>query len=196
MTKGATNPSKFGRLVNRGVLLFGLISVFLCSISLAGLGSDRSSDLVFCPLQKQWVKRLEPERIVRREPLTDICAPKKDKTVFLEKLLGSFRSKIGIYKAANIGELFLNYKAKGNGAFSELPSSPPERKTPLFVVDKVLSGSVANRFGNIATIVQIFSLEHLSRPPTQTAKSHFSPALFSDLESVSTSTSPRGPPMA
>lgn len=196
MTKGSTNPSKFGRLANRGVLLLGLISVFFCSISLAGLESDRSSDLVFCPLQKQWVKRLEPGKIVLPAPLTDICAPKKDKTVFLEKLLGSFRSKFGNYQTTNIGGLFLSYKVKGDRAFSEMPSSPPEPKAPFSFVEKVLSGTVANRFGHIATIVQIVSLEQLSRPPTQTSEALFSPVFLRDLETFSTSTSPRGPPIA
>lgn len=153
-------------------------------------------DLVFCPLQKQWVKRLEPKQVESKEALSDICGNKNTKTVFLHELIIAANTKVKAGHNVKIVELFISFSAKGGKAFSELPSAPDSPKMPLNVVEKVQGGASIGRNGFVAISTQIFSLEQLSRPPTLKTVSNFYPPQLTDLQSVACSIHTRGPPIA
>ncbi len=158
--------------------------------------TPNNGDLVFCPLQRQWVKKSEPKRVVAKAPLSDICGSKKTKAVFLLEMILAANVKVKAEHNVNIGELFVSFSAKGGKAFSELPSAPDSPKRPLTVVDKVQAGSISSRGDFLAITTQIFSLQQLSRPPTELAVSNFYSPQITDLQSAAYAINTRGPPVA
>lgn len=164
------------------------------SISVFAVDASNNGDLVFCPLQRQWVKKSEPKKVKSKEPLSDICGSKKTKTVFLHELILAANTEVKAGHNVNIGELFVSFSAKGGKAFSELPSAPDSPKMPLTVIEKVQGGANIGRGGFVAITTQIFSLEQLSRPPTRNTASNFCSPQMTDLLSVAYAIHTRGPP--
>lgn len=175
--------------------LVWVLAIFLNAMPLFAISPLGTQGSVYCPLQKQWVKRNEEKRVVPSLPLSDLCAGNNDKTAFLQKLLSSV-SKLGSSQKLDVSELFFSFTAKGHQAFAQLPPSPETPRVPLAVVDKVLGGIVTTRVVDLAAIPQIFSLEQLSRPPTHSVERVIASLAPKGLKIALTSTSLRGPPTA
>src|SRR5690242_12287147 len=66
------------------------IAWFLCvavgSMSAFVIDAPNRDDVVFCPLQRQWVQKTRPRIIASRSPMSGICASGKDKSHFLQRL--------------------------------------------------------------------------------------------------------------
>lgn len=162
-------------------------------MSVFAIDVPNRGDLVFCPLQKIFVKRSEPKKIEPRVALSDLCAVDKVKADFLERLVVSVNSK-RVDGKLNLGELFFSFSATGDRAFSNLPSVPEAPGFPLAVVEKVQGVSGIERNGHIAVNTQVFSLQQLSRPPTRRPLTRFHFPPISDLASPAYAINSRGPP--
>ncbi|MBK7392285.1 MAG: hypothetical protein IPI64_03160 [Chloracidobacterium sp.] len=190
----ADNSRILRRLVARSILVLGLLSIILCSLSAFHIGQVKASGLVFCPLQKQWVKKSEPKKAESTPPLPDICAAVKGKTAFVEKLVAGVGSRIATAGKVDVSELFFSFVAKGDKAFSEIPSSPDLPKMPLTVVEKAQGGTNVVRSGFLAVNTRTFSFEQVSRPPTPKSVSDFNSPQITGLQSVAYAINTRGPP--
>lgn len=173
--------------------LVWVLAISLTAMPLSAAPKAVTSGVVYCPLQRQWVRRNEETKVVPSLPLSDLCAASNDKAAFLQKLL-SVASKLSTSQKLDLGELFFSFTANGEQVLAQQPSSPEMPRAPLAVVDTVLGGIVTNRVVDLAAIPQIFSLEQLSRPPTNLVE----PIPFSlaskGRRMALTSISPRGPP--
>lgn len=175
--------------------LVWVLSIFLTAMPLSATASAVTAGAVYCPLQRQWVRRNEETKIVPSLPLSDLCAASNDKAAFLQKLL-SVSSKLGTSQKLDLGDLFFSFTAKGEQVLAQLPSSPEMPRAPLTVVDKVPGGIVTSRVVDLAAIPQIFSQEQLSRPPTNSVGSIPFSLAPKGRRLALTSISLRGPPAA
>ncbi len=91
------------------LLAFAFLTLFcvLFSSFLPALAQKNveSSDLVFCPLQKTWVKRNSEQKTSPKieEPLGEICSSEKQKRIFFLELSKTFNFR-QIISAQNGGE--------------------------------------------------------------------------------------------
>lgn len=173
--------------------LVWVLAIFLTAIPLFAISPAGNQRSVYCPLQKQWVKRNEEKKIVSSLPLSDLCAGGNDKTAFLQKLLSS-GSKLGSSQKIDLDELFFTFVAKGDQVFAQLPSSPQTPRVPLAFVDKLLGGIVATRVFDVAAISQVFSLEQSARPPTHSVDRVITSLAPKGQKIALVSASLRGPP--
>jgi hypothetical protein len=177
-----------------GYVLF-LCFAFSSLTTPASFDFPRSPDLVFCPLQKEWVKRsLGP---IRTEPvLADICAGNQEKESFANRLILAAGASLKIQSPEAVESLFFSYPTKGDRAFTELPPRPNNPDQQLISVKRVQNAGSTNRLVFAAGIIQIFSINRLSRPPTQNAASNFISQKYRDLETISHAIAPRAPPVS
>lgn len=178
----------------RAACVTAILLGLLVSPELAGRSLSSHSSLVYCPLQKQWVKRIEPQKFRPISGLPEICSDTKAKADFLEGLLISSISDIEIQDSDIADNLFFVYQTKGVRAFSEIPSAPDAPRIPSSEIASRKNGAIAARGELITGIVEIFLLEQLSWPPTRRSASEFPFPECANSEFVSYTINTRGPP--
>lgn len=169
-----------------------MVCVLITALSVVAFEGKGSSDLVFCPLQKQWVKRSAPAK--PKISLADICSSDKEKTHFFNRLI--LNSGIAYADKSSPEDLFFAFQAKGDQALKEIPSSPdfPERKLTSLI--KVQTGSRISQTVLVAVVTQVLSFEQFSRPPTENLSANFTSRRVSDIDNISPSIAPRAPPVS
>ena len=150
---------------------------------------------MFCPLQKQWVKRNEPKQRKSIIPLFDICAGNKDKSDFLDRLAIVAGPNVGFDSQAEAGASFFRYQEKGDHAFAELPSRPKHPKNTEVTLLREQIGSSNFGIDPVSASVQIFSLNQLSQPPTRSETTNFPPYCFRSSGTSANRINTRGPPI-
>jgi hypothetical protein len=173
------------------------LSLFTGSFCLAVNTQFKSSDAVFCPLQKTWVKKNSPgfgtEK--QREPLKNICAPDERKSGFLTELFGAF----GLFniKAAEdqTEKLFFAYYSQGRSAIAAFVSSH-NTPGPQFISSGENEKSVRNPgFEIVAANVQKIITAAPPRHSTASPENAFvSSKNFKELKNISRRIQPRAPP--
>lgn len=162
-------------------------------MTVVAFDSPRSPDLVFCPLQKQWVAKSLPVK-VRSFPLAGICAPSKDKAAFVSALALRALAK-GTAKRPFSEDLFFNFQAKGERALTDDPSAPESPGQQLTPVKLMRDGGAGGRSTFTAATVQIFSLNRpLLRPSAKTGHGQ-NPSGHNDLKTISHAILGRAPPV-
>ena len=176
------------------VFLFALISVNFLPQST----KNDSEDLVYCPLQKTWVKRDLPVEPIKVEfPLGEICSSQNKKESFLFDLGKSTVSRQIIFNRRDEVNLFFNYLGKGKTAFAYFESEQnlPEHKLVRAALQE--KGANTNFRIDFSIIRKTeFVLEQFSRPPTVQKTSKFDFKIISALEEISHNINPRSPPFS
>ena len=109
-----------GHLLRRTISCVWLICFTFTSFSILAFDSPGSPDLVFCPLQKQWVKKNPPPRVADNS-LAEICASGKSKSAFVDQLALTRRS---ISEHSHATDQFFKFAARGKQVFDALPRKP------------------------------------------------------------------------
>lgn len=187
--------------------IFSLVNNIFCSLFLFALISvnflpqstqNDSEDLVYCPLQKTWVKRDLPGEPVKVEfPLGEICSSQKNKESFLSDLGKIASSNQIIFDKQDEANLFFNYLEKGKKAFAYFESTQNHPKHQL--VRNALNEKGANTNYKIEfepNRSEEFVLSQLSRPPTVRKTSKFDFQIVYSLEKISHNINPRSPPFS
>jgi hypothetical protein len=180
----------------RALTLLVLCSVYLGSLQLSHAAVRRSSDEVFCPLQKMWVKKnpAAPSPGNREEPLKDICARVERKDIFLFELTESLRFTRATPSGRETEKLFFTYLAKGKPSLTRYfySQNAPE---PEFLSAAQSGKSANNNFrADIAAAPEsraAAKLPHLFPAPFV---NNFSPQTVVELKNISRHISPRAPP--
>lgn len=174
-------------------LLGNILLLSLCfSFFILPLSNPKIDEsLVYCPLQKAWVKQSIPQLKVE-DDLENICAGDKLKArfnfQFAQKTLG-FQPKTE--------KLFFDYVQKGDLAFveinhhSNLPNSNLAQNHKLEPVSNNSRQEISKQ--DLANL----TLQQIARPPTFAKEiSSFESQFFQTLESVSRKINPRSPPFS
>jgi hypothetical protein len=173
-----------------------LLSLFTGSLHLIAKTQLKSSDAVFCPLQKTWVKKNTPgfSTEKQREPLKNICARDERKSEFLTELFGAF----GLYNIKpaedQTEKLFFAYYSQGRSAITAFVSShnTPERQ---FTSSGENEKSAQNPGFKIAAAnVQKITLTALPYHLTASPENAFVSANINELKNISRRIQPRAPP--
>jgi hypothetical protein len=167
-----------------------MVCVLFSSLSVFATESPRSGDLVFCPLQNQWVKINQPSR-----PLSDldiICAGDKLKAQFVEGLI---RSGHVIGPMADGEKLFFAYAAKGDRSFTKLPL-PNDPDTPPLSLARNEANAYINQVEYYFCRAQSFFLDQLPQPLILSDAANVHVSRFYKASLVLTAVSPRGPPLS
>ncbi len=172
-------------------LVWLLCTIFGSFVFTTASALDRNNGLVYCPLQMQWVAKLETRYIQSKESLSEVCSPDNYKTLFLEKaslFVGA------IHLASDTNEPFFTFLTKGERAFQEMPSGPQGSNKPIQVVQITKSGG-ASGFSNFGSVItQIFSFDGLSRPQTPDSAAKIVSRLPTYSRSSALAITTRGPP--
>lgn len=164
----------------------------LTAVSVVPIEGYRSSDLVFCPLQNQWVKKNE-----RSKPtlsISALCAPAGEKIRFLKKLVEAV--DLSVADESSLENLFFGYQVQGDSAFAGFPSSPGTPDRQVVVIETFQTSSGTHRPIVVAAVTKVFALEQFSRPPTFKIPANFAQNSSPDNDPVSASIAPRAPPVS
>lgn len=145
------------------------------------------STLVYCPLQKTWVKSAEHIKPKIEKTLDNICTSETLKN------LANFKISLKTLQPAD-EKTFFDYLEKGDRAFSELNRFPdlPSRKS----FTKSKSEIAINNFNQKIekSTLHHFSFAQFQRPPNVSVAINFDFQITRDLEKISRSINPRSPP--
>lgn len=179
-------------LKSKNLTFFGSSFIFLCFVlsffQISFSQSFETPTLIYCPLQKTWVKRFEPKTPETFQSFDNICATDKRKN------LVSF--KISLKTFQPLGEkLFFDYLAKGDRVFTESNQFPdlPNRKL-------ITHSNTEIALNNFAQNIEKTSLIHFSfaqkpRPPTTLISANFEFQIANTLKKISRHINPRSPPI-
>lgn len=169
------------------VFLFALITAnFFFSFNL-----HTYSDLVYCPLQKTWVKQHIERPKFKQNPLEQICMNEAEKLELSKQILlkNAFAvDEKGVFETLRNGEKVLdNYR--------DFPQMPPQN---LFTNKQ--SFSLLNNKNDfrteVANITEVVSFQQFSRPPTIQHSAKFDFQISRTLSKTSRNINPRSPPFS
>lgn len=174
-----------------GVVLF---CVVLSGIALSLDFSVENEDLVYCPLQKKWVKEtVEPVRY--ENPLDEICAANTEKNSFLQSFTVKFAFLSKISTKIETQNLFFSYVEKGEKAFVELTSSHHFPDEEFLVFGTFQKGSVVYKNEFVKKQNSVLEETVLPRPPNFIAENtKFEFPATQKLEQISHQIFARPPP--
>lgn len=172
--------------------LVWLLCFALSSVSVVAVEAPRAGDLVFCPLQKLWVKGREPEKMRPPDALAAICAANTSKTSFLEKLAAAPSIKV---TAANAVDAYFSFQTDGSRALMKTRSAPDVPQIPLTVVSKLQSTAGSGHVAPVTGLADVFSFQQHARPPTGAVVSNYLSQQIPHLRPSSFAIIPRGPPV-
>ena len=166
-------------------------------IPVFGQQNHGGGEVVFCPLQKIWVKKNFAALPKTVKPLDEVCAANDLKESFLFESSKSLFSLEVLSSPDSAEKLFFDYAAKGKQAFAEIaapPNGSPERQfAKLIAHEKSAGNNFKNEF-QLATIAAI-SLESFPRPPTFCCPIQTDFQFVHELKKISRSINPRSPPV-
>lgn len=183
------------RAVAAWVVFFSLL---ICSIPISARQKHSSADLVYCPLQKTWVKGGQPETYSPPvdHSLDEICATTEHKQHFVIDLAKSLFSKRIESSRISRANLFFQYLEKRKQAFAEVV---PFKNAPDYqfvrAATKEKSGAANYRVSFKRALPSAFGLEALARPPTSNDSVKFNFQFASELKKISRNINPRSPPV-
>jgi hypothetical protein len=163
--------------------LFALFSVNL----IFPAKSNQIKGLIYCPLQKIWVKA-HIERVSQNDTFKNICATDKKKAELIAEL------SLKTFALEQVTEnLLFDYLEKGNQAlmnnFPNLPKNEVSKQTKF--------ETAANNFQYDFIKLQLvkITLPKLSRPPNYKKSNKFDFQLTHNLDKISRNINPRSPPV-
>lgn len=180
-----------------GAAWLAFLSLLICSAPISARQKSSSTDLVYCPLQKTWVKngRLETPSQTVDSSLDEICATSEHKQHFVLDLAKSLFSKRIESSRVTQANLFFQYLEKGRQAFAEVA---PFRNAPdnqfVRAAAKEKSGAANYRVSFEPRLPESFGLEVLARPPTTDDAAKFNFQFAFELKKISRRINPRAPP--
>ncbi len=143
--------------------------------------------LVYCPLQKTWVKENTPNTPQEFQSVDKICAGEKLKNTV------SFAFSLNTFQPLD-EKSFFDYLEKGNRLFTEqnrLPDLPNRKLTN----DLNTQSAVNNFTQNLEnTSPAHFSFAQRQRPPSISISVNFELQIVRSLEKISRNINPRSPP--
>lgn len=196
MVRSAVDLKSITRLALSWLVLLAFVCSAFGSISTSDRGPAHMAGLVFCPLQKKWVKEGDAGMAAPAVPLSDICAPRRGKVMFVAGLVRAATLQVSVDEKVDLTALFFAFRAKGDRAFARIPSAPDEPKTPTTVLHRTSMAAGFNRSSFVAVPAEEFSFEQLSRPPTEPVLTYLYFPRIADLRSIEYPIDPRGPPNA
>lgn len=173
-----------------------LLSVSFASLPTFAQKSAKSSDLVFCPIQKLWVQKyVAPAEV--KQPLDEICASDSQKGQFFFEMSKKMPLLRFVHDSDRTEKLFFNYLEKGKRAFAEFAPTqnfPEQQLAKLSAAQKSTGGSYKTNLDKIQT--EVFVLAQRPRPPTVQNIASFKTTAFRSLETISRRIQPRAPPVS
>jgi hypothetical protein len=183
------------KILTRCLTVSVLLSVYLGSLNLATAEAARTSDEVFCPLQKTWVRK-SPATVLsqkQRDPLKDICGRDERKTEFLLQLSESLRLTRARPTSQEIIKLFFAYFTDGKPALTRFISSQnvPE---PQYFSGSIQEKGVNNTRSDLAQNTdKVFALARV-RSVIALSETNFVSQYPPKLKNISRCIKPRAPP--
>lgn len=150
-----------------------------------------NQDLVYCPLQKTWVKRNEEPESIRQNPLDQICmSDAKKQTLAIQiSLKKSFAiNEKGIFETLQKGLKVLD-------SYRETQNLPENNLAQTRHSFSVLNTKNDLKL-NFPTKKDAFSFALNSRPPTVQNSTKFDFQFARKLEKISCNINPRSPPFS
>ena len=173
----------FSIAICSSLILFLLIATFLLPIN-----NLPNKDLIYCPLQKTWVKGKVPKVSIKNE-LEEICASDKLKSLFsfqIEHKIIGFQPRTE--------KLFFDYLQQGDLTFAKLNhhSNLPESN----LAQNHKTEKIGNNFQQKINKQELakFNLQKIARPPTFQKIAKFDFQIIRKLENISHNINPRSPP--
>lgn len=174
-----------------------LLSIFCGFIIFNNSHGKNLPDLVYCPLQKKWIKKELPELTSLREiELKNICAPKQTKDIFLKKLGQNSFSRVTLISVPEIEDLFLSFTV--NSAQPLLLKSNTRPDVPLPNLAHYIK--FESYHGNDKFVVSKSASEAFFMTENRIAGNFKRPGLLPDpatkkFDGFPENTNPRGPPL-
>lgn len=177
----AQNPSR----ILIGLIFFGICLSYLGSYEFQ---SPASTGLVYCPLQKTWVRGAQPKALIKYRPFDDICAADTRKnSLQIELSLKTFHPITQ--------KIVFDYLEKGDTVFAGLNqlSNLPQHRWLAQTSAETAANNSSPEISKYA--FANFVLPQAARPPTFTKVStRFAFQFVSALEKISRNIKPRSPP--
>jgi hypothetical protein len=152
--------------------------------------SNEANNLVYCPLQKTWVKKTIEILPIRKTSLEQLCMSDAEKQNLAIQL--SLKNALAIDEKGIFETLKFGVKVLGN--YRKFPNLPNQNSAELQQSFAVINGK-----NDLQTDFQInsqaFSFQQLSRPPTITETTKFDFSIAQSLDKISRNINPRSPPM-
>jgi hypothetical protein len=171
-------------------IFIGLILQIVFAINIPFLSKTSLNNLVYCPLQKTWVKLNSDISVTQTTPLNQICMSNAEKQILSAQILFKKAFVIdekGVFETLKFGVKFLdNYKH-----FPNLPDKTFAEFRGLFN----LINSKNDLQIEFVINSQSFYFEQFSRPPTLTKTTKFDSQIAQTLEKISRNINPRSPPI-
>jgi hypothetical protein len=163
------------------------------------LADKQSSDkgLIYCPLQKKWVKPNPPPAAPAVFPLDEICAASNRKTEFSEQLLSRIPTVFRQHSRTDIVDLYFAYSKDGKDAFSKFGSLPnsPELPGSVFVARDSVASSTQRNILPITTTASI-GFDAYKETLVAAETPYFEREEVRLLRFLSRSLRPRAPPLS
>ncbi len=185
--------TKKAKLLSHLILCGLLLCVWFSGIVLHKSEAKNSDRLVYCPLQKKWVKGNDEPMFVRN-PLDEICSTNDRKAAFTQGLLNNFISLSSIANNLTTEDLYFEYAERGERVFSEinLQQDFPQRKSIAFESFQKASGIYKNELVKKQSVALIET--NFARPPTFDAVAKFEFPTVQKLSKISHKILARPPP--
>ncbi len=187
-------PAFIVKSVAHMLTLLVLFCVYLGSLPLSHAAVRRSSDEVFCPLQKTWVKKNSAALLKsQKQPLKDICARVERKDIFLSELTESLRFTRATPSYRETEKLFFTYLAKGKPSLTRYfySQNVPE---PQYISSARTQKNVNNTRFEFAEQAAEALTPKLPRRLMRTPVNNFVSRSFTELKNISRHLNPRAPP--
>lgn len=176
-----------------------LLSVLFGSLPVFAHTQKQSPDLVYCPLQKSWVKRNPSAAVAPIKTfklLDDVCASNRLKENFFSDLSKSLHSRRILSHQNDEVKLFFSYLERGEQVFAEIvtPSDAPNRQlAQSSKIEKSGGANYQKDFTNALT-GKLF-VQQFPRPPTIKNSSFYHSRIVKESNIISHRTAPRAPPI-
>ncbi len=156
--KGSICISYFAAAAVIAAVTFAAVFQFVSFTPQAGL--------VFCPLDKKWVRQ-NPPTLPQKDPLTEICSSGKNKSEFEAHLFGGIHSLVPQKDVAALFFAFTKERAKAFQRLGTLPGGP-ERNASINAGERAATGGYSRKFvPSAAVITAAAPLPELSFSTTQ-----------------------------
>jgi hypothetical protein len=163
--------------------------------SVSGSQNVKSSNLVFCPLQRDWVKKYIPQ-VKTKEPLENICASGKVKSQFFFEAAKSYPLFRFVSNSDSIEKFFFNYLQKGKHALAEIQPIQNLPSPQSFIIAKSEKSAANFKTNFVHNSTECVVLTQKARPPGRLASFAGNTKPFYKLTAISRRIKPRAPPVS
>lgn len=190
MSQDAKKIKFLSQLILCGLLL----CVWFSGIVLQKSEAKNMDELVYCPLQKKWVKRND-EPIFVRNPLDEICSTNDKKSAFTQSLVKNLISFSSIANNLRTKDLYFEYTEKGEKVFSDINNQQdlPRRESIDFDGSQKSSSIYKNELTKKRNSVLVET--NFPRPPNFISVKRFEFPTIQKLTKISQKLFARPPPI-